>query len=71
MDQKIVLLHGFTREETVAAMKAVKAAVPGAADAAFATSTPTNLGWTLRDIVEHVSEEHRSFKAAAGEAGKP
>ncbi|MDP3179966.1 MAG: DUF3783 domain-containing protein [Spirochaetaceae bacterium] len=71
MDQKIVLLHGFTREETIAAMKAVKAAVSGAADAAFATSTPTNLTWKLADIVEHVAEEHRMFKEAGSGAGRP
>jgi hypothetical protein len=36
--------------------------VPGAADAAFAASTQTNLGWKLGDLIEHVSEEHRQYK---------
>ena len=62
MEQKIVVLHGFTPEEAVALMKSVKASVPGAADAAFATSTATNLDRKLSYLVEHVSEEHRQFK---------
>lgn len=62
MDQKIVVLHGFSPEEAVAVMKAVKSAVAGAADAAFCTSTETNLDWKLSYLVEHVSEEHQQFK---------
>jgi hypothetical protein len=61
-EQKVVVLHGFSPEETVAAMRALKAALPSAADAAFATSTETNLGWKLADLVEHVSEEHRQYR---------
>ena len=58
---KIVLLHGFTAEEAVAAMRALKAALPEAKDAAFAMSTPSNLEWKLKDLFEHVGEEHRQF----------
>jgi hypothetical protein len=61
--QKIVVMHGFSSEEAVAAMRAIKAALPGAGDAAFAMSTPTNLEWKLKDLVEHVGEEHRQMKA--------
>jgi hypothetical protein len=60
-EQKIVVLHGFTPEESLAAMRALKAALP-AADAAFATTTETNLGWKLADLIEHVAEEHRQFR---------
>ena len=62
--QKIVVLHGFSPEETLAAMRALKAALPSAADAAFATTTETNLGWKLGDLVEHVAEEHRLYRTA-------
>ena len=41
-EQKIVVLHGFTPEESLAAMRALKAALP-AADAAFATTTRSAL----------------------------
>ena len=61
-EQKIVILHGFTPEEALAAMRALKTALPSAADAAFATSTETNLGWKLKDLFEHVAKEHRQYK---------
>ena len=69
-EQKVIVLHGFAPEEALAAMRAVKAAVPSAADAAFATSTDTNMGWKLGDLVEHVSEEHRQYKDMAKGKGK-
>lgn len=59
--QKTIVLHGFTNDEAVAIMRAVKAALPAARDAAFAMSTPTNLGWKLSDLIEHVGEEHRQM----------
>lgn len=62
MNQKIVVLHGFTPEEAVAAMKALKGALPEAADAAFCTTTETNIDWKLGYLVEHVTEEHQQFK---------
>ena len=46
--QKIVMLHGFSPEEALAAMRALKSALPSAGDAAFATTTETNLGWKVR-----------------------
>jgi len=61
-DQKIVILHGFESEEVLAALRALKAALPSARDAAFATTTPTNLEWKLADLIEHVAEEHRQFR---------
>ena len=61
MEQKIVILHGFTADEAVAIMKAVKTTVPGAADVAVATSTETSLNWKLSYLVEHIAEEHRQF----------
>lgn len=63
--QKIIVLHGFSQEEAVLAMRALKAALPdSAATMAFAMSTPTNLGWKLKDLFSHVGEEHRQFLAS-------
>jgi hypothetical protein len=64
-EQKVVILHGFTQEEVLAAMRALKSALPSAADAAFATSTETNLGWKLSELVSHVAEEHRQYREMA------
>ena len=62
MEQKIVVLHGFSPDEAFSAMKALKGAFPGAADAAFCTTTETNIEWKLGYLVEHVTEEHQQFK---------
>jgi hypothetical protein len=61
-DQKILILNGFKPEEALAVMRAIKTALPSAADAAFATTTETNLGWKLGDLIDHIAEEHRRFK---------
>jgi hypothetical protein len=70
MEKRLVLLHGFTAEEALAAMRALKAAMPASADAAFATTTETNLTWKVGDLIEHVMEEHRlhASRRSPGEA---
>lgn len=57
-DFKTVILHGYTNEEAVAVMRAVKALGFGAASTAFATTTPTSMGWKVEDLIEHLAEEH-------------
>jgi hypothetical protein len=64
-EQKIVILHGFSPEEALVAMRAIKGALPSAADAAFATSTETNMSWKLKDLFDHVSKEHRLYRETA------
>jgi hypothetical protein len=64
-DMKVVVLHGFGPEEALAAMRALKAALPSAAGAAFATTTETNLLWKVGDLVEHIAEEHRAHTGKA------
>ena len=61
-EEKIIVLHGFSAEEAMEILKAVKSAVPTAKDAAFATTTETNLQWKLSYLIEHVSEEHQQFR---------
>jgi hypothetical protein len=70
MEEKIIILHGFSSEEAVEAMRAVKAAVPAASDTAFAMTTATNLEWKLSYLVDHVLEEHRAFKALRAKEAK-
>jgi hypothetical protein len=64
-EQKIVILHGFSPEEALAAMRAIKGAIPSVTDAAFATSTETNMNWKLKELLDHVSKEHRLYMDAA------
>jgi hypothetical protein len=61
-DQRVVILHGFKPDEALAAMRALKAALPSAGETAFATTTDINLGWKVGDLVDHISEEHRQFR---------
>lgn len=61
-EQKVVILHGFQPEEALAAMRALKSALASAGDAAFATTTETNLGWKVGDLIDHISEEHRQYR---------
>jgi hypothetical protein len=57
-DERVVLIHGFSREETVTIMRAVKSAVQDPQGVAFTTSTPSNLEWKLKDLITEVREEH-------------
>ncbi len=76
MENPVVFLHGFTREQTIAVMRAAKAAAAEAGldprDIAFATSTPTNLDWTVKALVEEVREEHEYMRKnpPGGPAGR-
>jgi hypothetical protein len=67
-DQKIIVLHGFKPEEALAAMRALKAALPSAGDAAFATTTEINLGWKVGELMVHIAEEHRRVVEAPKKA---
>jgi hypothetical protein len=58
----MILLHGFSNQQALAIMRAVKAALPGPADIAFSTTTPTNLDWKLADLIREVREEHEYMK---------
>lgn len=69
-DEKTIILHGFDQDDVIAIVRAVKAAVPTARDAAFATSTPSNLDWKLSDLLTHVAEEHRYYRETRGNSKK-
>ena len=68
MGQKVILLHGFSREEVLAAMRAIKTALPAARDAAFATTTETNLTWKVTELLEQVAKEHEAMTKAVRKA---
>ncbi|HOZ71124.1 MAG TPA: DUF3783 domain-containing protein, partial [Spirochaetales bacterium] len=70
-DGKVVVMHGLTRDEAIAAMRAVKAALGAQDGLAFATSTETNLGWKLGDLLEHVLEEHEAMTGYKAPGGRP
>jgi len=61
-DERLVLIHGFSRDETIAIMRAAKAAAADPQGIAFTTSTPANLDWKLRDLIVEVREEHEYMR---------
>ena len=59
---KLILMHGFSNDEAIAVMRAVKAAAPDPGEIAFAITTPTNLEWKIKDLVDQVRFEHEYLK---------
>lgn len=55
---KVVVMHGFSQDEALIVMRAIKSALKVQNEVAFAMSTETNMAWKLSDLVEHVREEH-------------
>jgi hypothetical protein len=66
MDAPVVFLHGFSEKVLFEVVQAVKDASrkagidPGLI--AFASSTPTNLNWKLKDLIREVREEHQMMR---------
>jgi hypothetical protein len=61
-DERVVMIHGFSREETVMVMRAVKSAVQDPAGVAFTTTTPTNMEWRVKELIGEVREEHEYMR---------
>ena len=61
-DERMVLIHGFSREETIAIMRAAKSVSTDPQGIAFTTSTPSNIEWKLRDVIAEVREEHEYMR---------
>jgi len=59
---KLILLHGFSNQEAVTMMRAVKTATSDPGEIAFAITTPTNLEWKIKDLVDQVRFEHEYLK---------
>jgi hypothetical protein len=62
MDKRVIFMHGFTNQEALAVMRAVKAAVDDPGGIAFSMSTPTNLDWKVSQLIQDVREEHEYMK---------
>ena len=70
-DERMVLIHGFSRNETIAIMRAAKSVSADPQGIAFTTSTPSNLDWKLRDLIVEVREEHEYMRKNPPQAAKP
>ena len=58
MSDKIIFINGFTKDETIKIMRAVKSAIENPADAAFCMGTDANREWIVKDLIREVREEH-------------
>lgn len=61
-DERTILIHGFSNKEAVAIMRAVKNVVEDPAGVAFSVSTPTNLEWSVKELIQEVREEHEYMR---------
>jgi hypothetical protein len=65
-EEPVILLHGFEGNTLMYMVKALKKAAAGAgldaANIAFTSSTPTNLNWTVKALIQEVRREHDYFK---------
>ena len=58
MSEKVVMLHGFSKDEVLTVMRLIKDQMKDRNDVAFCMTTPTNLDWTVKDMIKDVWEEH-------------
>lgn len=65
MEDKVIFINGFTQDETVAIMRAVKAVIDDPGGTAFSMGTPTNRNWVIKDLIKEVREEHEYMKKHA------
>ncbi|BAT71559.1 conserved hypothetical protein [Thermosulfidibacter takaii ABI70S6] len=66
MEEKIVVLHGFNKEELGETIKLLKEKFPNS-ELIFAVTTPHNLTWKLQDLIDELKKEHAYFKKAQQE----
>lgn len=65
-DFKAIILHGFSDEEALAVMRAVRSLGMDRRSTAFATTTPTNVGWKVGELLEHLETEHAMARKEKG-----
>lgn len=68
--ERLVLLHGFTHQEIQRLLPAIKHVVEDPQSIAFAMTTPTNLEWTVAELIREVTEEHKMLTARREPGGR-
>jgi len=59
MDEKVIFINGFSRDETLEIMHTVKNVLKNPSQVAFCMGTDSNIQWQVKDLIEYVAEEHR------------
>ena len=70
MEDKVIFINGFSQDETLTIMRAVKTVIDNPGDTAFAMGTPTNREWVIKDLIEEVRREHEMMRQQAGNQKK-
>lgn len=58
LQNRVVLLNGFTNEELDLIMRAVRSAVSNPRELIFGKTTPTSLQMKLKDLIVDISQDH-------------
>ena len=58
---KTLILDGFSREEALAVLRAVKSSVPNPREIIFAMTTDQSKNLVLKDLLADLREEHEYF----------
>jgi len=70
MNSKVIFLNGFSKEEALKIMRAVKSTIENPDDAAFCMGTEANREWLVKDLIAEVREEHDYMKKNPPEINK-
>lgn len=58
-DERLLMIHGFSRDDTLKIMRAVKNIIKeNPQGIAFTMTTPTNADWKVKDLIKEVRTEH-------------
>ena len=61
MSEKVVIFHGFSKEELNRITELLKKSFPGQ-DIIMAITTPTSLQWKVGELISELKKEHEYFK---------
>ena len=71
LDNKTIIMNGFSYEEITAIMRTVKGLFENPKELIFAKSTEKNLKMTLEEIIEDISGDHAYLLANPPNRAKP
>lgn len=67
--QRVILFHGFTREELMLLTNLLNSHPQVPRDIIMATTTETSLTWQVKDLITELAREHEYFKKQEREKG--
>ena len=62
LENKVIIMNGFTQQEIVAIMRAVRRLFENPGDLIFAKTTPKSVNMVLKDLIVDMSEDHEYLK---------